>query len=68
MVVPGKIAPCLKAQHIQGRGHRAPAGGQNDPRQQDLHLAPGADIEQRLKGRQQRYNGIRQAGMMNLLW
>ena len=62
MVEQGEVAPRVEAQHIQGRGHRAPTGGQNDPRQQDLHLAPGACIEQRREGRQQRYNRGGQAG------
>ncbi len=68
MVIPGKIAPPLKAQRVQDRGHRAPAGGQNYPHQQDLHLALGACVKERREGKQQRDNGVRQAkqaGTMN---
>lgn len=54
MGIPGTIAPPLKSQHIQGRGHHAPGGLLNASHQEDLCLAPSAKIEEMSEGFQQR--------------
>lgn len=62
LVVQGVVGLGLPPQHSQTGAHGVSAQGRHGADQQVPGLAPGADIEQRREGRQQRYNGIRWAG------